>query len=93
MWGGVPGRDDLLRPAWRWGQGAQARRQRRSRFGTLSPRRGCRRSAASRGRVRSVQTALNAGWIAARAVHAEVVARRIAGVARAGSDATGATHS
>jgi len=33
--------------------------------------------------VRSVQTALNAGWIAALAVHAEVVVRRIAGVARA----------
>jgi hypothetical protein len=43
--------------------------------------------------VRSVQTARNAGWIAALAVRAEVVVRRIAGVARAGADATGATRS
>jgi len=33
--------------------------------------------------VRSVQTALNAGWIAARAANAEVIVRWIAGVAGA----------
>jgi len=82
MWGGLPGLDDLLRPAWLWVQGGAGA------LATLILIRNvvvqawmpAQRRFAWR---RAALAALNAGLIAALAANAEVIVRWIAGVARA----------